>query len=104
MSCSCRVCGECIEIYLDELRDDLSEIEAELDFNFRDLEFSDDTCEAILNHDLDACIMTQATKRRRIIKDAQALAEAWQSAENLKKIFRKDELPKHFVAVCSFLG
>ena len=112
MSCSCGICGHCIEHHLDELReeqeqDEIEEMNYDLEIDFPD--FQDDTCKAILEH-----VCTEhgpsyegqccPRKRRRIMDDAQPIAEAWESAENLKKLFRKDKIPKHFVHVCTFLG
>ena len=113
MSCSCRSCDECIEQHIDELReeqkeqkeqDDFDEMESELENDFP--HFQDDTCKDILGHvcthepeyEGQCCLV----KRRRIMDDAQPLAEAWESAENLKKIFR-NKIPKHFLHVCKFL-
>ena len=42
-------------------------------------------------------------KRRRIIHDAAALADAWVSAEILRKIFRRGGIPVHFNKVIRFL-
>lgn len=113
MSCSCRSCDECIEQHIDELReeqkeqkeqDDFDEMESDLENDFP--HFQDDTCKDILRHvcthepeyEGQCCLV----KRRRIMDDARPLAEAWESAENLKKIFR-NKIPKHFFLVCKFL-
>ena len=42
-------------------------------------------------------------KRRRIMQDAAPLADAWESADKLKKIFRRGALPRHFQSVLRFL-
>ena len=110
MSCSCRICDECVEQHTDELReeqkeqDDFDEMESDLENDFP--HFQDDTCKDILGHvcthepeyEGQCCLV----KRRRIMDDAQPIAEAWESAENLKKIFR-NKIPKHFLHVCRFL-
>ena len=116
MNCSCRICDQCTEYHLDELReqlreqeqDEIEDMKYDLENDFPD--FQDDTCKAILGHvctDLHGpryegqCCLR---KRRRIMDDAQPIAEAWESAENLKKLFRNNSLiPKHFVLVCRFL-
>ena len=94
----------------DELREQQNEIE-EMEEGEKDLiaefpEFQDAACTAIVEsvcdeHDSES---EGLRKRRRIMEDAQPLAEAWESAEFLKKIFGKDKLPSHFAAVCRFLG
>ena len=110
MSCSCRICDECVEQHTDELReeqkeqDDFDEMESDLENDFPD--FQDDTCKDILGHvcthgpryEGQCCLV----KRRRIMDDAQPLAEAWESAENQKKLFR-NKIPKHLLHVCRFL-
>ena len=89
------------------MQDQIEEMEEDLENDFP--EFQDDTCKAILKH-----VCTEhgpsyegqccPRKRRRIMDDAQPIAEAWESAENLKKIFRKNLLPLHFIKVCQFLN
>ena len=112
MSCSCGLCDQCIEQRLDELREqereskEIEEAEEDLENEFPD--FQDDTCKAILEHvctehgpsyEGDCCLR----KRRRIMQEAESLAEAWESAENLKKLFRKNKIPNTFWHVCNFL-
>ena len=89
-----------------EMQDQIEEMEEDLENDFPD--FQDDTCKAILKHvcehdseDEGICCLT---KRRRIMQDAEHLAEAWESGHRLKNVFRKDTLPKHFIQVCCFLG
>ena len=110
MNCCCHSCERCIEDRWDELREQQNEIEemeeAEKVLIAEFPEFQDATCTAIVEsvcdeHDSE---YEGLRKRRRIMEDAQPLAEAWESAEYLKKIFRKGELPRHFEAVCRFLG
>ena len=102
---------------LDQLREqererkEIEEAEEDLENDFP--EFQDDTCKAILEHvctehgpsyEGDCCLR----KRRRIMQEAESLAEAWESAENLKKLFRKDKkgnllVPQTVWHVCQFL-
>ena len=112
MSCSCRICDQCVEYHLDELREQIREElefeEAEEDLENDFPEFQDDTCKVILQHvcEHDDEGILCLVKRRRIMDDAIHLAEAWESAENLKKLFRKSGnvlMPKHFSYVCRFL-
>ena len=42
-------------------------------------------------------------KRRRIMQDATHLADAWESAEILKKIVKSEAAPRHFLNVIHFL-
>ena len=42
-------------------------------------------------------------KRRRIMEDAAPLADAWESADILKKIFRRGYVPSFFQEVIRFL-
>ena len=42
-------------------------------------------------------------KRRRIMEDATPLADAWESADILKKMFRRLGVPRHFQKVVEFL-
>ena len=111
MSCSCGLCDQCIEQRLDEVREqereskEIEEAEEDLENEFPD--FQNDTCRAILEHD-DSEGVCRLRKRRRIMQEAESLAEAWEIAENLKKLFRKDKkgnllVPQTFWHVCQFL-
>ena len=75
------------------------------------LEFEDAVCTAIVDVVCDEESHAKSVegtcclrKRRRVMNDAKHLAEAWEGAENLKKIFRKNSLPQHFIKVCQFLN
>ena len=87
-------------------QDEIEEMKEDLIVDFP--EFHDDTCKAILQHvcehDSDKEGTCCLVKRRRIMEDAEPLAEAWKSAYRLKNACKKDKLPKHFVQVCYFLG
>ena len=91
---------------MDEVREqereskEIEEAEEELENEFPD--FQNDTCRAILEHD-DSEGICRLRKRRRIMQEAESLAEAWESAENLKKLFRKDKIPNTVWHVCQFL-
>ena len=96
-----RLCDE----WHDERNGQYNRMDQELHDDFP--EFEDAVCTAILDevcddqcHSEDICCLI---KRRRIMYDATDLAEAWESAENLMKIFRKNSLPQHFIKVCQFL-
>ena len=109
MSCSCGLCDQCIEQRLDEAREqereskEIEEAEEELENEFPD--FQDATCKAILEHvcEHDSEGICCLRKRRRIMQEAESLAEAWESAENLKKLFRKNKIPNTVWHVCQFL-
>ena len=87
-------------------QDEIEEMKDDLIVDFP--EFQDDTCKAILQHvcehdseDEGTCCLV---KRRRIMEDAEPLAEAWKSGCRLKNAYKKDKLPPHFREVCYFLG
>ena len=42
-------------------------------------------------------------KRRRIMEDAAPLADAWESADKLNKMFKRGAVPRHFQKVIDFL-
>ena len=84
-----------------EQQNEIEEMKEDLIDDFP--EFQDATCTAIVESDEHHSEYEGLQKRRRIMEDAQPIAEAWESAENLKKLFRKDKIPKHFVHVCKFL-
>ena len=87
-------------------QDEIEEMNDDLIVDFP--EFQDDTCKAILQHvcehDSDKKGICCLVERRRIMEDAEPLAEAWKSGCRLKNAYRKDKLPKHFREVCYFLG
>ena len=61
-------------------------------------QFQDDVCRDIIR---DVCCLE---KRRRIMEDAAPLADAWESADKLKKMFMKNAVPVHFQKVIAFLA
>ena len=72
-------------------------------------QFQDDVCLDILEEVCD--VHTKFVegpccreKKRRIMQDAAPLAEAWESADNLKKMFRTSAVPAHFHQVILFLN
>ena len=72
-------------------------------------QFQDDVCLDILGEvcDLHTKFVEGACcreKKRRIMQDAAPLAEAWESADNLKKMFRTSAVPAHFHQVILFLN
>ena len=70
-------------------------------------QFQDDVCLDILEEVCYSHGSTESTcclrKRRRIMEDAAPLADAWESTDNLKKMFRKGEVPKLFQKIIDFL-
>ena len=70
-------------------------------------QFQDDDCVDLLeevcshgNVEGTCCL----EKRRRILQDAAPLADAWESAEILKKMFKRGEVPPLFQNVIRFLN
>ena len=53
--------------------------------------------------DLPECELACLKKKRRIMEEANHLLEAWMSADFLKKMFRREEVPRHFQKVIDFL-
>ena len=70
-------------------------------------QFQDDVCVDLMEEVCDTHGSTEGTcclkKRRRIMEDAAPLADAWESADVLKKLFRRGEVPLHFLKVARFL-
>ena len=70
-------------------------------------QFQDDVCLDLMEEVCDTHGFTEGTccleKRRRIMEDAAPLAEAWESADILKKLFRRGDVPRHFQKVIDFL-
>ena len=71
-------------------------------------QFQDDVCRDIIREVCDShtgeggvCCLE---KRRRIMEDAAPLADAWESADKLKKMFMKNAVPVHFQKVIAFLA
>ena len=111
MSCFCGSvsCGDCMHDRLMQWHQEQDEIEEMNDDLIVDFpEFQDETCKAILKHMCEHDSENEGTcclvKRRRIMEDAEPLAEAWKSGYRLKNAYKKDKLPAHFVKVCNFLG
>ena len=70
-------------------------------------QFQDDVCVALMEEVCDTHGSVEGTccleKRRRIMEDAAHLADAWESAEILKKMFRRGEVPPLFQKVIDYL-
>ena len=70
-------------------------------------QFQDDLCVDLMEEVCDTHGIVEGTcclgKRRRIMEVAAPLADAWESAEILKKMFRRGEVPPHFQKVIRFL-
>ena len=71
-------------------------------------QFQDDVCVDLMEEVCDShgefiegiCCLK---KRRRIMEVAAPLTDAWESADTLKKIFRRGAVPRHFQKVIRFL-
>ena len=67
-------------------------------------QYQDDLCIALLEDErCDTHGMGCLRKRRRIMEEANHFLEAWMSADFLKKMFRRSEVPRHFQRVIEFL-
>ena len=70
-------------------------------------QFQDDVCVDLMEEVCDTHGSVEGTccleKRRRIMEDAAPLADAWESADILKKIFRRGCVPSFFQKVIRFL-
>ena len=62
-----------------------------------------DLLEKLCSHDCFSEGSLYLDERRSIMQAAAPLADAWESAEILKKIFKWGKIPRHFQAVIFFL-
>jgi len=69
--------------------------------------FQDDVCVDLMEEVCDTHGGVEGTccleKRRRIMAEAAHLADAWESADKLKKMFKRGAVPRHFQKVIRFL-
>ena len=70
-------------------------------------QFQDDVCVDLMEEVCDSHGSVEGIcclkKRRRIMEVAAPLTDAWESADTLKKIFRRGAVPRHFQKVIRFL-
>ena len=71
-------------------------------------QYQDDLCIALLEDehcDTHGAVEGRCClrKRRRTMEEASHFLEAWMSADFLKKMFRRGEVPRHFQRVIEFL-
>ena len=85
--------------------DSEGEEEKELKEEFPQLQYPQmqDLLEKMCSHDCFFEDWDYQDEKRSIMQDAAPLADAWESAETLKKIFKWGRIPRHFQSVIFFL-